>query len=47
MVVDSIQTLYNPNLESLSGTPTQIKECTLKIIEIAKNHNISFLLWGI
>lgn len=46
VVVDSIQTLYNPNLESLSGTPTQIKECTLKIIEIAKNHNISFFVIG-
>ena len=36
VVVDSIQTLYNSSMDSISGTPTQIRECTLKIIEMAK-----------
>lgn len=35
VVVDSIQTLYNSSMDSISGTPTQIRECTLKIIEMA------------
>ncbi|MCI7224515.1 DNA repair protein RadA, partial [Fusobacterium sp.] len=46
VVVDSIQTLYNSAIDSISGTPTQIRECTLKIVEIAKKHNISFFIVG-
>ena len=46
VVVDSIQTLYNSSMDSISGTPTQIRECTLKIIEIAKKYNISFFIVG-
>ena len=34
------------NMDSISGTPTQIRECTLKIIEIAKKYNISFFIVG-
>jgi len=46
VVVDSIQTLYNSSMDSISGTPTQIRECTLKIIEMAKKYNISFFIVG-
>ena len=46
VVVDSIQTLYNSTMDSISGTPTQIRECTLKIIEMAKKYNISFFIVG-
>ena len=46
VVIDSIQTLYSANSESIPGTPTQIRECTLKIVEIAKTHNISFFIVG-
>ncbi len=46
VIVDSIQTLYNSSMDSISGTPTQIRECTLKIIEIAKKYNISFFIVG-
>ena len=34
VIVDSIQTLYNSSIDSIPGTPTQIRECTLKIIEL-------------
>ena len=34
VIVDSIQTLYNSSMDSISGTPTQIRECTLKIVII-------------
>lgn len=46
VVVDSIQTLYSSNSESIPGTPTQIRECTLRIVELAKNYNISFFIVG-
>lgn len=46
VVVDSIQTLYNSVIDSIPGTPTQIRECTLKIIELAKKYNISFFIVG-
>lgn len=43
VIIDSIQTIYNSAVDSISGTPTQIRECTLKIIELAKSYGISFL----
>ena len=46
VIVDSIQTLYNSVIDSIPGTPTQIRECTLKIIELAKKYGISFFIVG-
>lgn len=46
VIVDSIQTLYNSEIDSISGTPTQIRECTLKIIELAKRNEVSFFIVG-
>lgn len=46
VVIDSIQTLFSSNSESIPGTPTQIRECTLRIVELAKNYNISFFIVG-
>ena len=33
-------------MDSISGTSIQIRECTLKIIEMAKKYNISFFIVG-
>ena len=46
VIVDSIQTLYNSVVDSIPGTPTQIRECTLKIIKLAKKYGISFFIVG-
>lgn len=46
VIIDSIQTIYNSAVDSISGTPTQIRECTLKIIELAKSYGISFFVVG-
>lgn len=46
VVIDSIQTIYNSNFDSMAGTPTQIKECALKIVELAKTYNIPFFIVG-
>ena len=46
VVIDSIQTLYSENVNSIPGSVTQIRETTLKIIEIAKKHEIAFYIVG-
>lgn len=46
VIVDSIQTLYNSAIDSIPGTPTQIRECTLKIVELAKKNEVSFFIVG-
>ena len=46
VVVDSIQTVYSNDLPSAPGTVGQIRECTSKIIQYAKNTDISFFLIG-
>lgn len=37
IIIDSIQTIYLEEIASRPGSPTQINECTHKIIEIAKS----------
>ncbi|ERK50703.1 DNA repair protein RadA [Leptotrichia sp. oral taxon 879] len=46
VVIDSIQTLYSENVNSIPGNVTQIRETTLKIIEIAKKNEIAFYIVG-
>ena len=46
VVIDSIQTLYSENVNSIPGSVTQIRETTLKIIEIAKKNEIEFYIVG-
>lgn len=46
VVIDSIQTLYSENVNSIPGSVTQIRETTLKIIEIAKRSEIAFYIVG-
>ena len=46
VVIDSIQTLQSVNSNSLPGSVSQIRETTLKIIEIAKRYEIAFYIVG-
>jgi DNA repair protein RadA/Sms len=46
VIIDSIQTTYKPGLENTPGTITQIKECTLELMQIAKKQNCAVLLVG-
>lgn len=46
VVIDSIQTLYSENINSLPASVSQIKECSLKLIEIAKKYDIAFYIVG-
>lgn len=44
--IDSIQTVYKNDLENSPGTITQIRECTVSLIEYAKTKNVAVILIG-
>ncbi|HSB65248.1 MAG TPA: DNA repair protein RadA [Anaerolineales bacterium] len=46
VVVDSIQTTYLPELESTSGSVTQVRECASRLRELAKSTGIAVFLIG-
>ncbi|MBE6925306.1 MAG: DNA repair protein RadA [Ruminococcaceae bacterium] len=46
MIVDSVQTLYNENNDSAPGSVSQVKDCTLAMMQIAKNQGITVFVVG-
>ena len=46
LVIDSIQTIYNPNLDNSPGSITQVRECTQQLMKIAKSLNIAIFIVG-
>jgi len=46
VVVDSIQTMYTPLLESAPGSVSQVRECALRLIQVAKAEHIPVFLVG-
>ena len=46
IIFDSIQTLYDANIQSAPGTISQIRECTVKILQYAKTNKISAFIVG-
>ncbi len=46
IIVDSIQTMYKEDVSGLPGNVTQIRECTLDLLNIAKGNSISVFLIG-
>ncbi len=46
VVIDSIQTLYTPLIDSSPGSISQIRECTGELMRFAKESNIPVLLIG-
>ena len=40
VVIDSIQTILNSDLDSLPGSPSQIRDCGQKFLEISKQTNV-------
>ncbi|NLT58322.1 MAG: DNA repair protein RadA [Clostridiales bacterium] len=46
VVIDSIQTLYSAELSALPGAIGQIRDCTNRLIALAKTREITFLLVG-
>jgi DNA repair protein RadA/Sms len=46
VVIDSIQTLYNPDFENTPGTVTQIRECTAVLMQVAKTTHCAIIIVG-
>ncbi len=46
VVVDSIQTVYKPDLPSAPGSVGQVRECTAELMRLAKSQNVSVLIVG-
>lgn len=46
LVIDSIQTMYNPELSSAPGSVSQVRESTLKLLVMAKRSGIPVFLIG-
>jgi len=46
VIIDSIQTVYSPNISSIPGSVSQLRECTARIINIAKSSDKAFFLVG-
>jgi DNA repair protein RadA/Sms len=46
VIIDSIQTLYSPNIESAQGSVSQIRECATRLLKIAKQDNVAIFMIG-
>ena len=46
LIIDSIQAIYHPELESSAGNVSQVRECANKILHLAKSKNITTILVG-
>ena len=46
LIIDSIQTVMNSELDSLPGSPSQIRDCGQRLLETAKHRNVAILIVG-
>ena len=46
LIVDSIQTLYNESLDSPAGSVSQVKDCTMALMQLAKGQGITVFVIG-
>lgn len=46
IIVDSVQTVYTEASSSAPGSVTQVRESTMQLIGLAKNHGVSVILVG-
>lgn len=46
VVLDSVQTIYLPSIESAPGSISQVRECASRVIQVAKTRGISIFLVG-
>ncbi len=46
MVIDSIQTVYNPEITSTPGSVTQIREASIRLMNMAKRSGVPLFLVG-
>jgi len=46
LIIDSIQTLYNPELTSSPGSVGQVKDCTMSLLRLSKTGGVTVFLVG-
>ena len=46
LIVDSIQTLYNENNESSPGSVSQVKDCTMSMMQLSKTQGVTVFVVG-
>jgi DNA repair protein RadA/Sms len=46
LVVDSIQTVFSPDVPSAPGSVTQVRECAAKLLDVAKSQDLPVWLVG-
>jgi DNA repair protein RadA/Sms len=46
VIVDSIQTMYDPKIESAPGSVSQVRECTARLMQIAKSGGVAIFVVG-
>lgn len=46
LIVDSIQTLYNESSESTPGSVSQVKDCTMALLQLSKTQGITVFVVG-
>ena len=46
LIVDSIQTLYNEQNESAPGSISQVKDCTMSLMQLSKSNGITVFVVG-
>ena len=46
LIVDSIQTLYNEGNESAPGSVSQVKDCTMALLNLSKMQNVTVFVVG-
>ncbi|GAA3729657.1 DNA repair protein RadA [Salinicoccus jeotgali] len=46
LIIDSIQTIFNPDVTSAPGSVAQVRECTQSLMNIAKSGNIATFIVG-
>lgn len=46
LIIDSVQTMYNDALESPAGSVSQVKDCTMTLMQLAKGQGITVFIIG-
>ena len=46
LIVDSIQTLYSDEIESSPGSVSQVKDCTMRLMQLSKTEGITVFVVG-
>jgi len=46
LIIDSIQTLYNPEMTSSPGSVGQVKDCTMSLLRLSKSGGVTIFLIG-